>query len=56
LRKIPLNRLPCPRGQFRSLLGHSSIKAAFDTGGHLFSDNEADRRAAEDIRLRLLGV
>jgi integrase len=46
---------PTPK-QIQSLTGHSSIKVTFDTCGHLFSDNEAHRRAAKDIRLRLLGV
>jgi hypothetical protein len=36
-------------------MGHSSIKVTFDVYGHLFADNEADQRAAEDIQLRLLG-
>jgi len=38
-------------------MGHSSIKVTFDTYGHLFADSEeADRRAAEDIQVRLLGM
>jgi hypothetical protein len=27
-----------------------------DVYGHLFSDNDADQRAAEEIQLRLLGA
>ena len=41
--------------QIQTLMGHSSIKITFDVYGHLFADNEADQRAAEDIQLRLLG-
>jgi len=41
--------------QIQTLMGHSSIKVTFDVYGHLFADNEADQRAAEDIQLRLLG-
>jgi integrase len=43
--------------QIQTLTGHSSIKVTFDTYGHLFADSEeADRRAAEDIQVRLLGM
>ena len=35
--------------------GHATIQMAFDTHGHLFTDNDADQRAAEDIQVRLLG-
>jgi integrase len=37
-------------------MGQSSIKVTFNIYGHLFSDNDADQRAAEEIQLRLLGV
>ena len=33
-----------------------SIKVTFDVYGHLFSDSDADQRAAEEIQLRLLGA
>jgi len=36
-------------------MGHSSIKVTFDVYGHLFSDAEADQRAAVDVQARLLG-
>jgi integrase len=42
--------------QIQKLMGHSSIKVTFDTYGHLFTDNEADQRAAEGVEFRLLGV
>jgi hypothetical protein len=32
--------------QIQRLMGHSSIKVTFDVYGHLFSDAEADQRAA----------
>jgi hypothetical protein len=35
--------------QIQKLMGHSSIKVTFDVDGHLFADNEADQRAAEDV-------
>jgi integrase len=41
--------------QIQTLMGHSSIKVTFDTYGHLFSDAEADQRAAEGVETRLLG-
>jgi len=41
--------------QIQKLMGHSSIKVTFDVYGHLFADNEADQRAAEDVEKRLLG-
>jgi integrase len=40
--------------QIQKLMGHSSIKVTFDVYGHLFADNEADLRAAEDVEKRLL--
>jgi integrase len=42
--------------QIQTLMGHSSIKVTFDTYGHLFTDSEADQRAAEGVELRLLGL
>jgi integrase len=42
--------------QIQKLMGHSSIKVTFDVYGHLFADNEADQRAAEDVEKRLLGA
>ena len=42
--------------QIQTLMGHGSIKVTFDVYGHLFSDNDADQRAAEEIQLRLLGA
>jgi integrase len=42
--------------QIQILMGHSSIKVTFDTYGHLFTDSEADQRAAESVELRLLGA
>jgi integrase len=42
--------------QIQTLMGHSSIKVTFDTYGHLFSDSEADQRAAEGVEFRLLGA
>jgi integrase len=41
--------------QIQRLMGHSSIKVTFDVYGHLFSDAEADQRAAENLQARLLG-
>jgi integrase len=40
--------------QMQKLMGHSSIKVTFDVYGHLFADNDADQRAAEDVEKRLL--
>jgi integrase len=42
--------------QIQTLMGHSSIKVTFDTYGHLFADSDADQRAAEGAKTRLLGV
>jgi integrase len=42
--------------QIQKLMGHSSIKVTFDVYGHLFADNDADQRAAEDVQARLLGT
>jgi integrase len=42
--------------QIQKLMGHSSIKVTFDVYGHLFSDNDADQRASEDVQARLLGA
>ena len=42
--------------QIQTLMGHSSIKVTFDVYGHLFSDADADQRAAEDVQFRLLGA
>jgi integrase len=42
--------------QIQTLMGHSSIKVTFDVYGHLFSGNDADQRAADEIQLRLLGA
>jgi integrase len=41
--------------QIQKLMGHSSIKVTFDVYGHLFSDHDADQRAAEDVQATLLG-
>jgi integrase len=41
--------------RIQTLMGHSTIQMTFDTYGHLFSDVEADQKAAEDIQVRLLG-
>jgi integrase len=41
--------------RIQALMGHATIQMTFDTYGHLFKDNEADRKAAEDIQVRLLG-
>lgn len=42
--------------QIQKLMGHSSIKVTFDVYGHLFADNDADQRAAEDVQAKLLGA
>ena len=42
--------------QIQKLMGHSSIKVTFDVYGHLFADDEADQRAAEDVERRLIGA
>jgi integrase len=42
--------------RIQKLMGHSTIQMTFDTYGHLFTDAEGDRRAAEDIQIRLLGM
>jgi integrase len=42
--------------RIQALMGHSTIQMTFDTYGHLFSDVEADQKAAEDIQVRLLGA
>jgi integrase len=42
--------------QIQTLMGHSSITVTFDVYGHLFSENDADQRAAEEIQFRLLGA
>ncbi len=39
----------------QTVMGHSSIQVTFDVYGHLFSDEEADRRAMRTIEERLLG-
>jgi integrase len=39
----------------QTLMGHSTIQMTFDVYGHLFTDGDADQRAAEDIQIRLLG-
>ncbi|MGO4704328.1 hypothetical protein AB4072_00930 [Microvirga sp. 2MCAF38] len=39
----------------QTVMGHSSIQVTFDVHGHLFSDEEADRRAMRTIEERLLG-
>jgi integrase len=41
--------------RIQTLMGHATIQMTFDTYGHLFRDNDADQRAAEDIQIRLLG-
>jgi integrase len=41
--------------RIQTLMGHATIQMTFDTYGHLFRDNDADQRAAEDIEVRLLG-
>jgi integrase len=38
------------------LMGHSTIQMTYDVYGHLFADNAADQKAAEDIQVRLLGI
>ncbi|MEY9131864.1 integrase [Bradyrhizobium diazoefficiens] len=42
--------------RIQALMGHATIQMTFDTYGHLFKDNDADQRAAEDIQTRLLGI
>ncbi|MFL6828387.1 MAG: tyrosine-type recombinase/integrase [Bradyrhizobium sp.] len=42
--------------RIQKLMGHSTIQTTFDVYGHLFRDNDADERAAEDIQVRLLGT
>jgi integrase len=42
--------------RIQKLMGHSTIQMTFDVYGHLFTDGEADQRAAEDIQVRLLGI
>lgn len=41
--------------RIQTVMGHSSIQVTFDVYGHLFSDDEADRRAMRTIEERLLG-
>ena len=41
--------------RIQALMGHSSIQLTFDRSGHLFRDDTADQKAAEDIQFRLLG-
>jgi integrase len=41
--------------RIQKLMGHSTIQMTFDVYGHLFTDVDADQRAAEDIQVRLLG-
>ena len=40
----------------QTLMGHSTIQMTYDVYGHLFADNAADQKAAEDIQVRLLGI
>jgi integrase len=42
--------------RIQKLMGHSTIQMTFDVYGHLFTDGEADQRAAEAIQLKLLGM
>jgi integrase len=42
--------------QIQKLMGHSSIKVTFDVYSHLFADNDANQRAAEDVQAKLLGA
>lgn len=42
--------------QIQTLMGHSTIQMTFDVYGHLFTDGDADQRAAEAIQLKLLGM
>jgi len=42
--------------QIQALMGHSSIKVTFDVYGHLFSDADADQKAAQNVQIRLLGA
>ena len=41
--------------RIQKLMGHSTIQMTFDVYGHLFTDGDADQRAAEDVQFRLLG-
>jgi integrase len=41
--------------RIQTLMGHATIQMTFDTYGGLFTDNDADQRAAEEIQARLLG-
>jgi integrase len=41
--------------RIQKLMGHSTIQMTFDVYGHLFTDGDADQRAAEDIQVKLLG-
>jgi integrase len=41
--------------RIQKLMGHSTIQMTFDVYGHLFTDGDADQRAAEDIQFKLLG-
>ena len=41
--------------RIQTLMGHSSITLTYDRYGHLFADDAADQKAAEDIQFRLLG-
>jgi integrase len=38
----------------QTLMGHSSITVTFDTYGHLFEDEAADKLAVAEIEARLL--
>ena len=40
----------------QTIMGHSSITVTYDVYGHLFSDDEADQRAMQEIETRLLGA
>ena len=42
--------------QIQKLMGHSSIKVTFDVYGHLFADDLADQKAAQNVQIKLLGV
>jgi hypothetical protein len=44
------------KGFTRVLPQHPFTLVYGKTRGHLFSDNDADQRAAEEIQLRLLGA
>jgi hypothetical protein len=43
-------------GTLARYVGSSDHGRKFDTYGHLFSDADADQRAAEGVEARLLGV